>query len=232
MAATSHPMATLSALETLKAGGNAVDAAIAAAGVLAVVEPHMTGIGGDCFVLYAPKGKGVIAYNGSGRSPAAATLEWYVREGYPAMPAIGPHAVTVPGAPEAWERLVGDHGRKDFGTLLQPAIRLAADGVPVHPRVAYDWGHFVDLLGATAETREIYLTGGRAYRTGEIHRQPALSATLERIAEGGARAFYTGRSRRRHDRHAQPLWRAACARGLRRPSRQLRRADLDRLPRP
>lgn len=200
MATTSHPMATLTAIETLKAGGNAVDAAVAAAGVLAVVEPHMTGIGGDCFVLYAPAdgatagpaGGGVIAYNGSGRSPAAATLDWYVREGYPAMPITGPHAVTVPGAPEAWERLVRDHGHKDIGTLLQPAIKLAADGVPVHPRVAYDWADYVDVLGETAETREIYLNGGRAYRTGEIHRQPALSATLERIAEGGARAFYTG----------------------------------------
>ncbi len=192
MAAASHPMATLTAVETLKAGGNAVDAAVAAAAVLAVVEPHMTGIGGDCFALYAPAGGEVIGYNGSGRSPAAAGLDWYVRQGYPAMPAIGPHTVTVPGAPEAWERLSADHGRKEIGALLQPAIRLAADGAPVHPRVAHDWAGCVDMLDATSETREIYLSGGRAYRAGEIHRQPALSATLERIAGDGARAFYTG----------------------------------------
>ena len=192
MAATSHPMASLTAIETLRAGGNAVDAAVAAAGVLAVVEPHMTGIGGDCFVLYAPAGGAVTGYNGSGRSPEAATLEWYLREGYETMPAAGPHAVTVPGAPEAWERLSRDHGRKDLASLLQPAIRLAADGAPVHPRVAHDWAGCVEVLDATAETRRIYLNGGRAYRTGEIHRQPALSATLERIADGGARAFYTG----------------------------------------
>ena len=192
MVATSHPMASLIAIETLRSGGNAVDAAVAAAGVLAVVEPHMTGIGGDCFVLYAPAGGAVTGYNGSGRSPQTATLEWYLRQGYAAMPAIGPHAVTVPGAPEAWERLNRDHGRKDFGTLLQPAIRLAADGAPVHPRVAHDWAGCVDVLDATAETRQIYLNGGRAYRTGEVHRQPALSATLERIADHGARAFYTG----------------------------------------
>ena len=192
MAATSHPMASLTAIETLKAGGNAVDAAVAAAGVLAVVEPHMTGIGGDCFVLYAPTGGAVIGYNGSGRSPAAATLEWYLGQNYPAMPAVGPHAVTVPGAPEAWERLSRDHGRKDLAALLQPAIRLAADGVPVHPRVAHDWADCVAVLDATEETREIYLNRGRAYRTGEIHRQPALSATLERIADRGTQAFYTG----------------------------------------
>ena len=143
-------------------------------------------------MLYAPVGGEVIGYNGSGRSPAAATLDWYLREGYPAIPGNGPHAVTVPGAPEAWERLVQDHGRKNLGAALQPAIRLAKDGVPVHPRVANDWSCCVDLLGATAETRELYMRGGRGYSTGEIHRQPALSATLERIAQDGSRAFYSG----------------------------------------
>ena len=118
MAATSHPYATLTAVETLKSGGNAVDAAIAAAAVLAVVEPQMTGIGGDCFVLYAPAEGGVLAYNGSGRSPAAANIDWYVDNGIRQMPAIGPHSVNVPGAVEAWHRLVGDHGRKPFGDLL------------------------------------------------------------------------------------------------------------------
>lgn len=192
MAATSHPTATLAAVETLKSGGNAVDAAVAAAAVLAVVEPHMTGVGGDCFALYAPADGGVLAYNGSGRSPAAATLDRYVGGGFEAIPVTGPHAVTVPGAPEAWERLAADHGRKDFGALLEPAVRLAADGAPVHPRVAWDWAQYVDVLDARPETRDIYLTGGRAYRAGEIHRQPALSATLARIAEDGAGAFYAG----------------------------------------
>ncbi len=193
MAATSHPMATLAAVETLKAGGNAVDAAVCAAAVLGVVEPHMTGIGGDCFVLYAPADGDILAYNGSGRSPGAAAFDWYADHGFAAMPVGGAHAVTVPGALEAWERLTADHGRKEFGALLLPAIRLAADGAPVHPRVAYDWAQHVDLLNATAETRRIYLRGGRAYRAGDIHRQPALSATLEHIARNGARAFYTGR---------------------------------------
>lgn len=192
MAATSHPLATLTAIDTLKSGGNAVDAAVAAAAVLAVVEPQMTGIGGDCFVLYAPAGGGVIAYNGSGRSPTAAEIGWYVANGIRQMPAIGPHAVTVPGAVEAWNRLVGDHGRKPFGDLLAPAVRLAADGAVVHPRVAYDWAGCERLLSQTPETEAIYLRDGRAYRAGEIHRQPALSATLAAIAQHGPPAFYEG----------------------------------------
>ncbi len=192
MAATSHPLATLTAVETLKAGGNAVDSAVAAAAVLAVVEPHMTGIGGDCFVLYAPAGGGVIGYNGSGRSPAAARADWYADHGFHSMPAVGPHAVTVPGAVEAWDRLVRDHGRKPFGELLAPAVRLAADGAPVHPRVAYDWAGHETVLGRTPETAALYLRGGRAYRAGEIHRQEALSATLAAIAADGPGAFYEG----------------------------------------
>ena len=110
MAATSHPLATLTAIETLKSGGNAVDAAIAAAAVLAVVEPAMTGIGGDCFVLYAPKAGVPIAYNGSGRSPKAAELTWYTDRKFPEIPIESPHSVTVPGAIEAWFRMQRDHG--------------------------------------------------------------------------------------------------------------------------
>ncbi|MCY4551901.1 MAG: gamma-glutamyltransferase [Defluviicoccus sp.] len=197
MAATSHPLASLTAIETLKSGGNAVDAAVAAAGVLAVVEPHMTGIGGDCFVLYAPKGGGVVAYNGSGRSPAAAELDWYLANGIDRMPVIGPHAVTVPGAVEAWDRLVRDHGRKPFGELLAPAIRLAVDGSVVHPRVAWDWAGCERLLAQTPETAALYLHGGRAFRAGEIHRQEALSATLAAIAEEGPSAFYEGEAAER-----------------------------------
>src|ERR1700741_3711005 len=98
MAATSMPIATLTAIEVLRGGGNAIDAAVAAGAVLAVVEPQSTGIGGGGFMLYAPKGSGkIIALNGSGRSPAAATRDWYEREGFESIPVFGPHAVTVPG---------------------------------------------------------------------------------------------------------------------------------------
>ncbi|SIT57304.1 hypothetical protein BQ8794_330015 [Mesorhizobium prunaredense] len=98
MAATSHPLATLAAVEMLRSGGNAMDAAVCAAAVQAVVEPQSTGIGGDCFVLYCPNGQGeVLAFNGSGRAPAAATAEWYLDRGHDELPESGPHAVTVPG---------------------------------------------------------------------------------------------------------------------------------------
>ena len=138
MAATSHPRATLAAIDTLKADGNAMDAAVCAAAVLAVIEPHMTGIGGDCFVLYAPAGKKIIAYNGSGAAVGAAEASWYLERGMDSIPATSPHAVTIPGAIEAWHRLTLDHGRKEFAELLRPAIALAEDGYPIPPRVAAD----------------------------------------------------------------------------------------------
>src|SRR5579885_2222834 len=139
MAATSHPLATLTAIETLKSGGNAVDAAVAAAALLAVVEPAMTGIGGDCFVLYAPKAGLPVAYNGSGRTPKAAELAWYRDRDFTEIPIRSPHSVTVPGAIDAWFRLVQDHGTKDVAELFLPAIRAAEQGVRIEPRVAFDW---------------------------------------------------------------------------------------------
>ncbi|HZT51332.1 MAG TPA: gamma-glutamyltransferase, partial [Stellaceae bacterium] len=131
MAATSHPLATLAAVEMLRGGGNAVDAAITAAAVLAVAEPHMTGIGGDCFVIYAPKGRAPIALNGSGRAAMRASLDWYIAKGLRVIDANSPHAVTVPGAVDAWTTLAADHGTKEMAALLAPAIRLAEEGCVV-----------------------------------------------------------------------------------------------------
>ena len=106
MAATSHPLATVTAIQILAQGGNAMDAAVAACAVQAVVEPQSTGIGGDCFVLYAPQGRGrVIAYNGSGRAPRAATVDWYREQGVESIDPHSAHAVTIPGAVDAWSRL-------------------------------------------------------------------------------------------------------------------------------
>ena len=141
MAATSHPLATLAALDELRAGGNAVDAAVAAAAVLALGEPHMTGLGGDCFVIYQKKGAAPVALNGSGRAPMKATVEWYASRGITAIDPHSPHAVTVPGAVDAWCRLVADHGTKEMAELLAPAIRLAEEGSPLTPRVAADFAH-------------------------------------------------------------------------------------------
>ena len=191
MAATSMPAATLTALDVLRAGGNAVDAAVAACAVLCVVEPQSTGIGGDCFCLYAPAGTGkVIALNGSGRAPAAATIDWYEVHGISAIENTSAHSVTVPGAISAWETLLGAHGRKGLDELLQPAIRFAAEGWPVHDKVAWDWALFESKL--RTNRTEAFLPDGRPPRPGDIFRQPALAETLRTIAAKGAKAFYEG----------------------------------------
>jgi gamma-glutamyltranspeptidase/glutathione hydrolase len=191
MAATSMPAATLTALEVLRAGGNALDAAVAACAVLCVIEPQSTGIGGDCFCLYAPAGTGkLVALNGSGRSPAAATMDWYEQHGISALDNTSAHSVTVPGAIDAWETLLNAHGRKGLDELLQPAIRYAAEGWPVHDKVAWDWARLEPKL--RKNDTHVFLPNGAAPRPGDIFRQPALAETLRAIAAKGARAFYEG----------------------------------------
>ena len=193
MAATSMPAASLAAVEVLKAGGNALDGAIAAAAMLGVIEPQSTGIGGDCFCLYAPAGTGrVIALNGSGRAPAAATPEALRGAGLSAMQPLSPHSVTIPGAVSAWQTLNAAFGRKELGFLLQPAIRAAEEGFFVHARVAHDWREAQGKLGQHPATARHYLPGGRPPAMGERMRFPALAATLRAIAKDGARGFYEG----------------------------------------
>jgi len=191
MAATSMPAATLTALDVLRSGGNALDAAVAAVAVQCVIEPQSTGIGGDCFCLYAPAGTGQpIALNGSGRAPAAASIDFFESRGLTTLEDISAHTVTVPGAVAAWEKLLGAHGTKSLAELLQPAIRFAEDGWPVHPRVASDWVAAVDKLRRTGA--EAFLPGGKAPAPGHLFRQPALAETFRAIAKAGARAFYEG----------------------------------------
>jgi gamma-glutamyltranspeptidase / glutathione hydrolase len=193
MAATSHPLSTLTAINILRAGGNAMDAAVAAVAVQGVVEPESTGIGGDCFVLYCPAGSGeVIGFNGSGRAPAAATPEWFAEQGIAKIEQTMPHAVTVPGAVSAWARLIADHGALSLAEVLQPAIDFARDGYPIHSRVAYDIAASVDHLKRDPNATRIFLPGGTPPAEGSVHRQPQLAATLERIAAQGRDGFYTG----------------------------------------
>ena len=191
--ATSHPLATAAGLAVLREGGNAVDAALAAVSVQCVVEPHMTGIAGDCFVLYAPAGGEVLALNGSGRAPAAVTVEALKALGLSDIPPTSAHAVTVPGAISAWMKLHGDHGSLPLERLFRDAIGYAENGYPVTQRVAFDWARAVPLLALDEGAAEVMLVdGGRAPRAGERHAQPKIGARLREIAKDGAAAFYTG----------------------------------------
>jgi gamma-glutamyltranspeptidase/glutathione hydrolase len=193
MAATSMPAASLTAVEVLKAGGNALDAAIAAAALLGVIEPQSTGIGGDCFCLYAPSGTGqVIALNGSGRAAGASTPEALRAAGLSKMVNTSAHSVTIPGAVSAWQTLNAAYGRKELGFLLQPAIRAAEQGFHLHARVAHDWKEAAEKLAIQDAAKRHYLPGGRAPRMGEKIAFPALAGTLKAIAKQGARAFYEG----------------------------------------
>ncbi len=192
MAATSHPLATLAAIEVLRDGGNAMDAAVTASAVQCVVEPQSTGIGGDCFVLYAPGGGEVLGFNGSGRAPAAATAARLRALGVETIERQSPHAVTVPGAIDAWAQLLRDHGRRSLGAALEPAIRHARDGYPIGSRVHVDWVRSTEVLAADPTAARIFLPQGQAPAVGSRHRQPELAETLERIARDGRDAFYTG----------------------------------------
>jgi len=191
MAATSMPAATLTALDVLRAGGNALDAAVAAVAVLGVVEPQSTGIGGDCFCLYAPAGSGkVIALNGSGRAPAGASIEHFESRGLTALDEASADSVTIPGAVAAWETLLAAHGTKGLDELLRPAIGFAEEGHPVHPRVADDWARVVAKLRKNGA--HPFLPGGGAPAPGHLFVQAQLGQTLRAIAKNGARAFYEG----------------------------------------
>lgn len=191
MAATSHPLATLTALDILRAGGNAVDAAIAAVAVQCVVEPQSTGIGGDCFVLYSKKGAPPIALSGAGRAPAKAHVEWYAERQIREIAVQTPHAVTVPGAIDAWCLLNREHGTKPLSEVLEPAAKAAEDGYVVTPRVAWDWARNEGKLRDPYAAR-LMLKDGHAPQAGDTWRNPALAHTLRRIGREGRKAFYEG----------------------------------------
>jgi gamma-glutamyltranspeptidase/glutathione hydrolase len=192
MAATSHPLATLAAVDVLRDGGNAVDAALAAVAVQGVLDPHMTGIGGDCFALYAPAGAEPVAYNGSGRAPRAASLDQCLARGWTSIPDLAVEAVTVPGAVATWCRLSDEHGRIGLERILRPAIDIAESGFTVTPRVALDWARYAFRVEGHAPAAAQFLPGGRPPAVGDSLANPALAATLRAIARDGRRAFYEG----------------------------------------
>ncbi len=191
MCATSHPLAAKVAVQILESGGNAVDAAIAAAMLLGICEPQMTGIGGDCFILFSPNGlDGVVALNGSGRAPAGLSAENMRKAGHKTVPVQGVESVTIPGAIDAFCRLSNDYGRLGLAGSLAPAIYYAKAGIPVAPRVAFDWALAANTLQGDA--KRFYLLDGKAPQVGQIFRAPKQAEVLERIAIEGRDGFYEG----------------------------------------
>ena len=191
MCATSHPLAAKVALDTLQAGGNAMDAAIAGAVLLGICEPQMTGIGGDCFVLYTRPGEAQVhALNGSGAAPAAASAADLRARGLDSVPLTGPEAVTIPTAIAGFAHLAATEGRLGLDRLLAPAIHYADAGVPIAPRVAFDMPEATKCLHPVAQRH--YLIDGQVPRIGQMFRAPGQAEVLRRIARDGPQAFYEG----------------------------------------
>lgn len=193
MAATSHPLATQIALDVMKRGGTAMDAAIAANAALGLMEPTGNGIGGDLFaIVWDPKTKKLHGYNGSGRSPKSLTLDYFKQQGITDIPAHGPLPVSVPGTVDGWFALHGRFGKLPMRDVLAPTIRYAREGHPVHQTIAYYWERSVPRLSKFPGFTEQFTIEGRAPRTGEMWKNPYLADTLQKIADGGRDAFYKG----------------------------------------
>jgi gamma-glutamyltranspeptidase/glutathione hydrolase len=194
MVATSQPLATQAALDILRQGGSAVDAAIAANAVLGVVEPMMDGVGGDLFaIIWDAKTKRLHGLNASGRSPNALTPEIFRARGLKSIPGNGPLSISVPGCVDGWAEMHHKFGKLPWGTILKPAIEYARNGFPVSEQVAFDWEFYGrSYRDQSANFREVYTIEGRIPVKGDVFRNPLLAASLEKIARGGRDAFYKG----------------------------------------
>jgi gamma-glutamyltranspeptidase/glutathione hydrolase len=193
MAATSHPLATDAALQVLRQGGSAVDAAIAANACLGLMEPTGCGVGGDLFaIVWDPVTKKLHGLNASGRSPRSLTPEEFHRRNLTRIPSYGPLPVSVPGCVDGWFTLHGRFGRVPMSTNLAPAIHHATDGFPLTEVIADGWARNTTRLAGYSNILAVYAPGGSAPRKGEVFRNPALAATLTTIASGGRDAFYKG----------------------------------------
>ncbi len=205
MVATSQPLAAVAGLRVLLDGGNAIDAAIATAATLNVVEPMMTGIGGDMFALvWIAREKKLYALNGSGRAPAALTLAEVRKRGTTrGMPTMGWLCVTVPGAVDGWANLLDRFGTMKFSQVLAPAIDYAENSFPISELTARTWALDQPKLDMNPTAAHVYLKRGDAPHVGEIHKQPDLAKSLRAIAEGGRDAFYLGEIAEKIVAHSQ-----------------------------
>ena len=193
MVVSSQPLASQAGLDVLKRGGNAIDATVAMAAVLNVVEPMSTGIGGDAFILlYLAKSRELKALNASGRAPYAATPDYFRKKNIAHVPDTGMLPVTVPGALDGWATVLESYGTMSLKKLLQPAIRYAEKGFPVGEKTAREWVKSEAKLSAHPNSAANYLIHGRAPRAGEIFRQKNLAVSLKKIANQGKEAFYGG----------------------------------------
>jgi gamma-glutamyltranspeptidase/glutathione hydrolase len=193
MIATSQPLASAAGLKVLQDGGNAIDAAVTAAAVLAVVEPSMTGIGGDLFAfVYDARTKTLRALNASGRSAYAATPEAYAKRGQTRMPGAGVLTITVPGVVEGWSELLSKYGTLPMAKVVAPAIEYAKNGYPVSEIISGEWKASEQKLAADPVTAATFLPNGHPLRSGEIFSNPRLAATLDAVGKGGRDAFYKG----------------------------------------
>lgn len=193
MAATSQPLATATAVDILKQGGSAVDAAIAANAVLGLTEPTGCGIGGDLFaIVWDAKSKRLYGLNASGRSPKSLTLEWFRENGYNKIPSHGPLPVSVPGCVDGWFELHSKFGSLPMKEVLAPAIRHAEEGFPLTEVIAYYWGRSIRILKDFPGFSDTFMPNGRAPKKGEIFSNPRLANTYRILSEKGRDAFYKG----------------------------------------
>ncbi|MBK7645439.1 MAG: gamma-glutamyltransferase [Planctomycetes bacterium] len=193
MACTSQPLATQAAVAILRKGGSAVDAAIAANAVQALVEPVSSGLGGDLFaIVWDEKQHKLFGYNGSGRSPASLTLEEFQKRGLKHIPPTGPLPVSVPGCVDAWFALHERFGKLPLSEVLAPAIAYAREGAPIEELVAYYWERNARSLSKFPHFADVFLPNGRSPATGESFANPELANTLEKLAQGGRDVFYKG----------------------------------------
>lgn len=193
MVCTSHPLSTQAALDVLRSGGNAIDAAIAANAMEGVVEPHVNGIGGDLFaIVWDAKTKKLYGLNASGRSPYSLSLAEFKKRGLTHIPSDGPLPVSVPGCVDGWFELHKRFGKTPMPTILSHAIRYAREGYPVHDEAAFYWPSMVARFGKYPNVKETYAPTGSAPKRGDVFRNPALANTLSLIAKGGRDAFYKG----------------------------------------